>query len=81
MPNVATHTSLRGLKRCHQGADRMFVWVAADRLLPCLQGDKSYAAFLFTYGQQQVNYMLGDAGRSFVVGFGNNPPNMPFHKW
>lgn len=47
----------------------------------CLQGDKQFAAKLFTYGQQQVNYMLGDAGRSYVVGFGKDPPNMPFHKW
>ena len=46
-----------------------------------LQGDKVYSAYLFTYGQQQINYMLGDAGRSYVVGFGKNPPNMPFHKW
>jgi len=44
------------------------------------QGDKAYSAFLFTYGQQQINYMLGDAGRSYVVGFGKDPPNMPFHK-
>lgn len=25
--------------------------------------------------------MLGDSGRSYVVGYGKNPPNMPFHKW
>ncbi|BDA42119.1 Endoglucanase B [Coccomyxa sp. Obi] len=45
------------------------------------QGDETYAATLFTYATQQINYMLGDAGRSFVVGFGKNPPSTPFHKW
>lgn len=53
----------------------------SEGLLLCPQGDKSQSAFLFTYAQQQVNYMLGDAGRSYVVGFGKDPPNMPFHKW
>ena len=48
---------------------------------PYVQGDKQYAALLFTYGLQQINYMLGDSGRSFVVGFGENPPQRPFHKW
>lgn len=46
-----------------------------------VQGDKQYAALLFTYGLQQINYMLGDSGRSFVVGFGENAPQRPFHKW
>ena len=26
----------------------------------------------------QINYMLGDAGRSYVVGFGKEPPTTPF---
>ena len=46
-----------------------------------MQGDKAYAALLFTYGMQQINYMLGDAGRSFVVGYGKSAPHMAFHKW
>ncbi|XP_077288531.1 endoglucanase E-4-like isoform X2 [Arctopsyche grandis] len=29
--------------------------------------------------KQQINYMLGDSGRSFVVGFGKNPPLQPHH--
>lgn len=45
------------------------------------QGDKAYAALLFTYGMQQINYMLGDSGRSYVVGFGKGAPHMAFHKW
>jgi len=28
---------------------------------------------------QQLNYILGDGGRSYVVGFGDNPPVRPHH--
>lgn len=31
------------------------------------------------FAQQQIHYMLGDAGRSYVVGFGHNPPQRPHH--
>lgn len=46
-----------------------------------LQGEEAFAAKLFTYATSQINYMLGDAGRSYVIGFGKNPPTTPFHKW
>ena len=29
----------------------------------------------------QLGYMLGDAGRSYVVGFGKNPPKQPHHSY
>ncbi|CBY11538.1 unnamed protein product [Oikopleura dioica] len=32
------------------------------------------------FGKGQIDYMLGDSGRSFVVGFGNNPPERPHHR-
>ena len=32
------------------------------------------------YADQQIGYMLGDSGRSFVVGFGSNYPLQPHHK-
>ncbi|KAJ3145366.1 hypothetical protein HDU89_007119 [Geranomyces variabilis] len=35
---------------------------------------------LQTFAVQQVNYILGDAGKSFVVGFGTSPPILPYHK-
>nr|ACE75511.1 beta-1,4-endoglucanase [Eisenia andrei] len=31
------------------------------------------------FARSQIHYMLGDAGRSYVVGFGNNPPQQPHH--
>merc|ERR1711894_51049 len=32
------------------------------------------------FARQQIHYMLGDGGRSYVVGFGNNPPQRPHHR-
>ncbi|KAK7463187.1 hypothetical protein BaRGS_00038246, partial [Batillaria attramentaria] len=32
-----------------------------------------------TWARSQIHYMLGDAGRSYVVGFGHNPPTRPHH--
>ncbi|ESO99349.1 hypothetical protein LOTGIDRAFT_231044 [Lottia gigantea] len=31
------------------------------------------------WAKQQIHYILGDTGRSYVVGFGNNPPTRPHH--
>ena len=31
------------------------------------------------FGKQQIDLLLGDAGRSFVVDFGKNPPQYPHH--
>ncbi len=31
------------------------------------------------FARQQIDYMLGSTGRSFVVGFGQNPPQRPHH--
>ena len=32
------------------------------------------------FAEKQINYMLGDNGRSYVVGYGNNPPQRPHHR-
>jgi endoglucanase len=33
-----------------------------------------------SFATQQLNYMLGDCGRSWVVGFGDGAPVRPYHK-
>lgn len=33
-----------------------------------------------SFGKNQINYALGDGGRSYVVGFGNNPPVYSHHR-
>eukprot|EP00884_Botryococcus_braunii_P009674 jgi/Botrbrau1/18708/Bobra.0386s0034.1 len=42
--------------------------------------DPKNAARYACWARGQINYMLGDAGRSFVVGYGNNPPTKPHHR-
>ncbi|XP_046979355.1 endoglucanase E-4-like [Schistocerca americana] len=54
---------------------------AANVAFVCLQaseaglGGRKYVDF----ARRQINYMLGDSGRSFVVGYGDNPPKQPYH--
>ena len=33
-----------------------------------------------SFAKKQIHYMLGDGGRSFVVGVGKNPPQRPHHR-
>lgn len=33
-----------------------------------------------SFAKQQIDYALGDGGRSFVCGYGNNPPVQPHHR-
>lgn len=53
-----------------------FVW--ADTPL----GDTSKKPAYRSFAESQINYMLGDnpANRSYVIGFGNNPPVNPHHR-
>jgi len=37
---------------------------------------KKYRKFALS----QIHYALGDTGRSYVIGFGNNPPKRPHHR-
>lgn len=32
------------------------------------------------FSQKQIHYMLGDSGRSYVIGFGKNYPKRPHHR-
>ena len=42
--------------------------------------DPAYANRLRNYGIHEANYLLGDAGRSWVIGFGKDYPTMHNHK-
>ena len=57
-------------------ANAGFIAAQASMLKPALPKAGSY----FTFAQKQLNYLLGDTGRSFVVGFGRNPPREPHHR-
>ncbi|CAK0782162.1 hypothetical protein CVIRNUC_005591 [Coccomyxa viridis] len=61
-------------------ANNAFIaFVHADQMKK--QGNEAFAAKLFTYATSQINYMLGDGGQSYVIGFGKDSPTTPFHKW
>ncbi len=32
------------------------------------------------FASRQINYILGDSGRSYVIGFGQNYPQRPHHR-
>ena len=36
--------------------------------------------FYRQFAKSQIDYILGDAGHSYMVGFGNNPPTHAFHR-
>ncbi|KAG4075281.1 hypothetical protein HA402_003072 [Bradysia odoriphaga] len=54
---------------------------AANVVYVCLQAAQIgiNAETYLEFADSQIGYMLGDTGRSFVVGFGNNPPVNPRH--
>ncbi|XP_077995025.1 uncharacterized protein LOC144448621 [Glandiceps talaboti] len=39
-----------------------------------------YTSEYIDWALTQVHYALGDTGRSFVIGFGENPPQQPHHR-
>lgn len=43
-------------------------------------GSASYAAQLFNYAKFQIDYALGDSGRSWLIGFGSDYPDYIWHK-
>ena len=45
-----------------------------------MKTDPTEAAKLRCWAQKQLRYIVGDAGRSFVVGMGNNPPSHSHHR-
>ena len=54
---------------------------AANAAFICLQAASlGINSQLFSnFSLQQLNYILGDSGHSFVVGFGKDPPERPHH--
>ena len=43
-------------------------------------GNSDLAAQIMSYSLLQLNFVLGDGGRSWLVGFGTNPPQQSFQK-
>ena len=43
-------------------------------------GNSDLANQIMSYSLSQLNFVLGDGGRSWLVGFGANPPQQSFQK-
>jgi hypothetical protein len=54
---------------------------ASNVVFACLQAASAgiSPAQYRQFAKTQIDYILGDSGRSFVVGYGNNPPQRPHH--
>lgn len=50
--------------------------MAASTLTPPLPKIEIYKK----WAEQQIHYLLGDSGRSYVIGFGKNYPMKPHHR-
>jgi hypothetical protein len=61
-------------------ANAAFLSAVHARYIDTRSSDTSYKLALKTFTVQQMNYMLGDCGRSWIVGFGTNYPLAPYHK-
>ena len=72
-----THTPKGLAWRAKWGANRYAANTAFLALVAADLGVKP--ATYREFAKKQIHYMLGDSGRSFVVGFGNNPPQRPHH--
>ena len=72
-------------QRSPQGRTHYLQWgslrYAANAALICLQASdlENGNEEMRNYALGQLEYMLGSTGRSFVVGFGTNPPTQPHH--
>ncbi|KAI9100694.1 family 9 glycoside hydrolase [Phlyctochytrium arcticum] len=61
-------------------ANVAFVALAHRQTLTQLQPTSTQLTPLWNFAVQQINYMLGDCGRSWIPGFGENYPKLPYHK-
>ncbi|CAK8681039.1 unnamed protein product [Clavelina lepadiformis] len=74
-PNGLTWQSQWGANR--YAANFAFIAITAAKVIRNNPNEGRYIDYAFS----QIDYMLGQgSGRSFVVGFGNNPPRSPHHR-
>jgi endoglucanase len=62
------------------GSNRHALNAAAIALMAAKNLDPAFANTARCFAVSQLHYVWGDAGRSFVVGFGSNPPKRPHHR-
>ncbi|KAG7158447.1 Endoglucanase E-4-like 12 [Homarus americanus] len=62
------------------GSNRHAANVAFISLWAAKYGDQADSEANRQWAEGQMNYIMGDAGHSFVVGFGVDPPQRPHHR-
>lgn len=60
-------------------ANAAFLLLAHDKMND-INRDSSKRKDIQCFAHRQIRYMLGSSGRSFVVGYGENPPMRPHHR-
>ena len=71
------------VKRDHFDVSHTLIYFIANVALIALQAGlvfPDHSTMYETFAKKQINYLLGDSGRSFVVGFGINPPQRPYRR-
>ena len=67
-------TCAQGLARCAPQTR------ARDADWPAIGLQIAWAHYARCYGKQLMDYIMGSTGRSFVTGWGVNPPKRPHHR-
>lgn len=62
------------------GSNRYAANAAGIALMAAPHFDAAFAATARCFAVSQLHYVWGDAGRSFVVGFGKGAPTRPHHR-
>ena len=69
------HIAMRAASVVDQRAD---AYIGFDR--SSFQRSIVWAQYARCFARQQMNYIYGDAGRSFITGWGTAPPKRPHHR-
>ncbi|KAL4220777.1 hypothetical protein ACF0H5_019045 [Mactra antiquata] len=64
--------------RLQWGSNRYAANMAQMAIMASMQG--LHVDEYRNWAESQINFILGDSGRSYVVGFGTNPPTQPHHR-
>lgn len=85
LDQIITHTPNGLAYPYHFGALRpttqmAFLAFKQSKLLRNSGKHQGYAAQLFNYAAFQINYILGDGGRSWIAGYGTSYPKYYWHK-
>ncbi|XP_070565299.1 endoglucanase 1-like [Ptychodera flava] len=74
-----SYTPLGLVMRSSWGSDRYAAGTAAVAIIAAKYGVAPVDSYV-EWAKTQIDFILGDGGHSFMVGFGENPPERPHHR-